>query len=252
MMSVTFPITLRHLQHGDSPDLFKVALSAWQFTYANIFSADFVDGFVRKNYAPETIEALLPAIQRGDMFFDVALCDNSLVGFCNFGDRGPGMELFRLYLLPEYIGKGIGRELLGRGEAFVRSKGLTKYSVMSIDPTKLRRRSTQGMDFSTGQSATKTRSCAWRSFFEQKSLLPIFRVRPHPGQRAFPRQPACAFAGRAGLAEPLLSWHSRSRGRPLTIPDSLHAKQPMTPAPDMLEADTVGGRNLIEAAGLFP
>ncbi len=37
------------------------------------------------------------------------------------------MELFRLYLLPAYIGKGVGRQLLERGEAFLVTQGVLHY-----------------------------------------------------------------------------------------------------------------------------
>ncbi len=40
-----------------------------------------------------------------------------------------GWELFRIYLLPEYIGKGTGRRLLLRWEEFLSERGVRKYAV---------------------------------------------------------------------------------------------------------------------------
>ncbi|MDW8234901.1 MAG: GNAT family N-acetyltransferase, partial [Roseiflexaceae bacterium] len=38
-----------------------------------------------------------------------------------------GAQLFRIYLLPTYIGRGIGSGLLQRGEAFLRDQGVDSY-----------------------------------------------------------------------------------------------------------------------------
>ena len=61
------------------------------------------------------------------MFFGVAVSSSQIVGFCNLGDRGQGMELLRIYLLPDFIGKGIGRNLLALGEKFAIARGHRTY-----------------------------------------------------------------------------------------------------------------------------
>jgi GNAT superfamily N-acetyltransferase len=40
-----------------------------------------------------------------------------------------GWELLRIYLLPEYIGKGVGKKLLSFGESFLRRKKVNRYIV---------------------------------------------------------------------------------------------------------------------------
>ena len=117
-------ITFRHLTKNDAPDIHKVALAAWLHTYRGIFDQSFIENFVNRNYAPEMTVSLLPQIRMGTMFFDVAQHGSQVVGFCNIGVTERGAELFRIYLFPDYIGKGLGSRLLQRGEAFVIGRGL--------------------------------------------------------------------------------------------------------------------------------
>jgi ribosomal protein S18 acetylase RimI-like enzyme len=42
-----------------------------------------------------------------------------------------GWELVRIYVLPEYIGKGIGKRLLRLGENFLRRKKANEYCVFA-------------------------------------------------------------------------------------------------------------------------
>ena len=115
----------RQLQESDAPSVQAVALEAWRYTYRAIFDEHFIENFVRRNYAPEVTVSLLPRIQSGSMFFDVAERESMIVGFCNVGVIEPGAQLLRIYLRPAYIGQGLGRQLLQRAEAFVVAQGLS-------------------------------------------------------------------------------------------------------------------------------
>jgi GNAT superfamily N-acetyltransferase len=81
----------------------------------------FVDQFVRTNYAPDRLRALVPAVAAQHMFFDVALDEDHVVASATSG----GAELFRIYLRPTYIGMGSG--LLERGEHFLRTRRVSSY-----------------------------------------------------------------------------------------------------------------------------
>jgi ribosomal protein S18 acetylase RimI-like enzyme len=120
-------IVYRSLQTSDAEAVFAVAREAWQFTYAAIFDPAFIDQFVRTNYAPERLRALVPLVEAKQMFFDVALDADRIMGFCNIGMTARGAELFRIYLRPAYIGRGSGSTLLERGEGFVRTRGFQAY-----------------------------------------------------------------------------------------------------------------------------
>lgn len=122
-------IEYRPFQNGDEREVYAVVLKSWRHAYGGIYSPEFIENFINTHYAPEKLRSLLPKLKKGKMFFQVAVDNNrnKIVGFCNIGDRGEGMELFRIYLLPSYIGKGIGKRLLQLGEEFIKSKGINKY-----------------------------------------------------------------------------------------------------------------------------
>jgi len=120
-------ISYRALLPDDVNAVFEVARVAWQFTYATIFDAAFIDQFVSTNYAPDRLRALVPMVAAREMFFDVALDGSRIIGFCNIGLTPRGAELFRVYLRPAYIGMGVGSGLLERGEHFLRMRGAPSY-----------------------------------------------------------------------------------------------------------------------------
>jgi len=121
-------IVLRSIVESDAPNIYAVALEAWQFTYHGIFSQEFIEEFVQKHYSPEAITSLLPRIESGTLFFYVAEDEQKIVGFCNIGITEEGARLFRIYLLPSQIGRGIGWSLLHLGEEFLTRKGVQEYS----------------------------------------------------------------------------------------------------------------------------
>lgn len=120
-------ITYRSFSAADADAVCVVAHTAWAYTYAEIFTPAFIAGYVGTHYTPERLCELLPLIEAGRMMFDVAIADNTVVGFCNLGVTKLGPELFRIYLLPKQIGQGIGAALLARSEAFVRAQGSDAY-----------------------------------------------------------------------------------------------------------------------------
>ena len=113
------------------------------------------------SHKAESLEVLLhrerrghsPRGEEGDSF--VVACDEVLIGYANGGMiRNPwknpsrsggkvyrisGWELQRTYLLPEYIGQGIGRKLLDRWERFLRGKRAGRYYVTYNSKNRLAR-----------------------------------------------------------------------------------------------------------------
>ncbi len=115
------------MRPGDEHAVFQVAQAAWRHTYKDIYPPDYIERHVNESYSPEALQALFPGIQDGSRFFWVAFDGKRIVGFCHIADRGQGIELVRLYALPEYIDKGTGKEFLRRGEEFIHSKSSRKY-----------------------------------------------------------------------------------------------------------------------------
>ena len=120
-------IALRALQETDVQAVYEVAFAAWHSTYKHIYPAEFITNFVKTNYAPAGLLRLVPRVQAGHQFFQVALVHARVVGFCHIAETRQGMELRRIYLHPSSIGQGIGRALLRQGEAFIRARGYRTY-----------------------------------------------------------------------------------------------------------------------------
>ena len=120
-------VVLRPMVEADAPNIYGVALEAWQYTYRTIFDQEFIEEFVQKYYSPDAISSLFPRIESGMLFFYVAEAEQEIVGFCNIGITEQGAQLYRIYLLPSYMGRGIGWNLLNLGEEFLAKHGMKAY-----------------------------------------------------------------------------------------------------------------------------
>ena len=120
-------VVFRPLHATDAPAIQAVALEAWRYTYRDIYNPQFIENFVAGNYSPQAILALLPRIAAGQMFFQLAVRGDQILGFCNIAVSEQNAQLLRIYLLPSQIGQGLGRKLLGLGETFIRNHELPKY-----------------------------------------------------------------------------------------------------------------------------
>ena len=120
-------VILRPIVELDSPKIYAVALEAWRFTYRGIFPQEFIDTFVKKHYSAEAIVPLFPRMEAGTLFFHVAEDEQGIVGFCNIGISEEGAQLFRIYLLPSHMRRGIGWNLLSLGEEFLAKSRVQEY-----------------------------------------------------------------------------------------------------------------------------
>src|SRR6266540_3568524 len=75
-------IIYRPFTAQDAPAVYQVALEAWQYTYQGLYDAAFITAFVQTHYAPGRLAALGPQVQSGTMFFEVAVHDAQIVGYC--------------------------------------------------------------------------------------------------------------------------------------------------------------------------
>jgi ribosomal protein S18 acetylase RimI-like enzyme len=138
-------IRYREFRKQDVKDVHAVALAAWKYTYKTIYVRETIEKRVAEYYSDSSFESMIPRLKRKEAWFDIALDGGRVVGYANGGRRtrpwrSPfrnsrardlplGWELLRIYLLPGYIGKGIGRGLLLRWEEFLRRNGLQGYTV---------------------------------------------------------------------------------------------------------------------------
>ncbi len=120
-------VVFREIREADASSIHAVALEAWRYTYDGIFDQHFIENFVNRNYSKEAILSLIPQIKSGSMFFSVAQYGSKVIGFCNIGIAKQSAQLYRIYILPDFIGQGIGQKFLELGETFVVAHGLDSY-----------------------------------------------------------------------------------------------------------------------------
>jgi len=118
--------TVRPGQRGDIAGIQEVARASWHGAYHEIFSKESMDSFLASAYSRVSLRASL-ANHRAT--FIVAVLDGRVLGFCQFGDRGAGPELFRLYIHPRVWGRGVGRRLLSHAEMQLAACGGRRYFV---------------------------------------------------------------------------------------------------------------------------
>jgi len=115
------------LQPEHFTGIFEVAMRSSEFAYEAIYDSNYLTDFISRHYGPQRLSKLMEHVHGDTMMFDVAVQDSQVIGFACAGDSPAGMELHRLYVRPEAIGKGIGKALLLRVEEFVRRKGFSTY-----------------------------------------------------------------------------------------------------------------------------
>lgn len=113
-------VAIERLAETDLPRIRALAERIWRTSYAGLLSAGQIEYMLDWMYSPER---LLQDF-RGGVVFDWPLIDGEPVGFlatrpeaddptAPAGSTGPALHLHKLYVLPEFQGKGIGSRLLG-------------------------------------------------------------------------------------------------------------------------------------------
>ena len=120
-------IIFRPIQKEDIEAVFSVAKESWEFIYNGVFKEKYINYNLEKYYSKNFLLNQILEVKSGEQFFCVAINSSKIIGFCNIVQRNKEMELARLYLLPDCIGKGIGKKFLELGEEFVLVKGFKKY-----------------------------------------------------------------------------------------------------------------------------
>lgn len=134
-------LKFRQIEKKDFQEVHNLALKGWYFAYSHI-KKESLKKLVDKYYSQESLESALGHIKDGVEFFVLAFDKEKLIGFCHVGlKENKGGEIYRLYIEPKLIGKGIGKKLLVLGENFLKAKGCKKLSAFA------NKRNTVGMEF---------------------------------------------------------------------------------------------------------
>jgi GNAT superfamily N-acetyltransferase len=132
--AINSQIAIVPAQAEDVPALQAVAVASWWATYGDYLSAAFIEDFLARAYATDS---LLAQVADSDKCFLVAKHSDILIGFGQVGPTLPRRDaapvapadLYRLYLLPAWQGQGIGTHLLVALEGWLREQGHAEYGV---------------------------------------------------------------------------------------------------------------------------
>ena len=94
----------------------------WRACYPGIISLEQIDYMLARMYAPEVLQQ---EVQFQGIHYHGLVVDDTMVGFASLGPTSePGvMKLHKLYLLPEWQGRGLGSRLLQHCEQQARAAG---------------------------------------------------------------------------------------------------------------------------------
>ena len=121
-------VTIRTATFRDATGIARVHVETWRDTYAGVVPDHVLLGMSRRHQAALWSEALGGHRSRQK----VLVAEDGVAGVVGFGSCGPANrvdlpyegEVYTLYVLPDYQGKGIGKELLGRLFGVLLRKGL--------------------------------------------------------------------------------------------------------------------------------
>jgi RimJ/RimL family protein N-acetyltransferase len=106
---------------------------------------------------------LAKRVAQNEIFFAVAENETGVIGFCNIGQTQQGVELFRIYMLPEFIGQGIGGFLLAKGEQYLRKQGYSSYFCFVHSANEAGKRFYEKQDFHHVAERDHNADGSWRS-----------------------------------------------------------------------------------------
>jgi len=115
---------VRPARAADLAAIQTVARRSWHKAYARVFANRVIKNFVAHSYGAANLRAAL-ANRRAT--FLVAWRRGRILGFCHFGERGGGPEMFQLYIDPDFWGRGIGRRLISHAEMRFLVVGAPRY-----------------------------------------------------------------------------------------------------------------------------
>lgn len=121
-------VVIRQAGGKDLHDVVQVGLRTWPATYAPIAGKDYVAMGLSKWW---TDEATIPAIRAGRVL--VAEVDGEIVGMTSFGPLEGKFVIWKLYVLPEAQGSGLGHRLLNAAINRAHDEGFGEVRLSYLD-----------------------------------------------------------------------------------------------------------------------
>jgi ribosomal protein S18 acetylase RimI-like enzyme len=100
---------IRIATSGDVNEIQHVLHTTWKDTYGSYLTDETLEE-VYKNW--QSIEFLNKQITNPDVYFPIAVIDDTIIGLATARMNNDIAMLFRVYVLPEYQRHGVGSELL--------------------------------------------------------------------------------------------------------------------------------------------
>jgi ribosomal protein S18 acetylase RimI-like enzyme len=100
-------IRVRRAWPGDADAVREVGLKTWPVAYKSLASPEFIVDGLAAWWSPEAVDR---GIRQGITL--IALDDEKVVGMVGLGQEEGFWVMWKLYVLPQYQGKGVGKALL--------------------------------------------------------------------------------------------------------------------------------------------
>ncbi len=125
---------IRLAKEEDLESLAKIKHEVWNSTYRGIYPDYMIDNFDFEKH----ISKFKKILDNPDVFLFVVECEGKLIGYMDYGVpvrpfKDYQQEIGLLYVLKEYQGKGIGKELFNLAYKEIKEKG---YDVFFISCNK--------------------------------------------------------------------------------------------------------------------
>lgn len=136
-------ILIRNAEVEDADGIARVHVNAWLETYRGLMSDELLDGLSVERRANRWKQTLSDP---NDVYHRVVVAskDGQIVGFANYGKEQSGDgdflgELFAIYVLKNFQGQGIGRELVKRAAQGLLAQGISSMLVWVLAENPYRR-----------------------------------------------------------------------------------------------------------------
>lgn len=100
-------IRVRRAWPGDADAVREVGLKTWPVAYESLASPEFIVDGLAAWWSPEAVDR---GVRQGITL--IALDDEKVVGMVGLGQEEGFWVMWKLYVLPQYQGKGVGKALL--------------------------------------------------------------------------------------------------------------------------------------------